>query len=580
MLKSISWLLKKKRYVIAAVLILGIGGYFGYKHYFGQQQTTSYVTAKVERGTLLTTVSGSGQIAASSQVDIKAKSSGSLISMTAVAGKEVRANTLLASIDASDAYKAVRDAETSLETARLTLDKLKAPTDALTLLQSENSLIQAKETKQSAEDSLVKTREDGFNTVADVFLDMPSLISGLYSIIYNNNISVSYWNIDWYANQGTLYNPNESVKIRNYRDLAVSSYLTARQNYDANFESYKNASRASADATIEALISETYRTVSSMAEAVKNLNNFIDFVQDSLESSANKPTIPAALTAHQTNLDSYTAISNSGLTSLLSIKNSLESARKSIVSADRSIAEKTASLAELKAGPDALDLRSQELAVQQKVDALADAKENLNDYFLRAPFDGVIAKVSYKKGEEVSSGAAIVTLITKQQTATIALNEVDVAKVKVGQRASLTFDAVEDLTISGEVAEVDSLGTTSQGVVSYNVKIVFDVQDERVKPGMSTSASIVLSAKPDILQVPSAAVKTSGGSSYVEMLENNVSARHNVTVGVSNDLMTEITSGLNEGEEVITQKITTGGTSTSAPAGSNNRGGFMPGMLR
>lgn len=566
--------------MIAAVLILGIGGYFGYKHYFGQQQTTSYVTAKVERGTLLTTVSGSGQIAASSQVDIKAKSSGSLISMTAVAGKEVRANTLLASIDASDAYKAVRDAETSLETARLTLDKLKAPTDALTLLQSENSLIQAKETKQSAEDSLVKTREDGFNTVADVFLDMPSLISGLYSIIYNNNISVSYWNIDWYANQGTLYNPNESVKIRNYRDLAVSSYLTARQNYDANFESYKNASRASADATIEALISETYRTVSSMAEAVKNLNNFIDFVQDSLESSANKPTIPAALTAHQTNLDSYTAISNSGLTSLLSIKNSLESARKSIVSADRSIAEKTASLAELKAGPDALDLRSQELAVQQKVDALADAKENLNDYFLRAPFDGVIAKVSYKKGEEVSSGAAIVTLITKQQTATIALNEVDVAKVKVGQRASLTFDAVEDLTISGEVAEVDSLGTTSQGVVSYNVKIVFDVQDERVKPGMSTSASIVLSAKPDILQVPSAAVKTSGGSSYVEMLENNVSARHNVTVGVSNDLMTEITSGLNEGEEVITQKITTGGTSTSAPAGSNNRGGFMPGMLR
>ena len=65
----------------------------------------------------------------------------------------------------------------------------------------------------------------------------------------------------------------------------------------------------------------------------------------------------------------------------------------------------------------------------------------------------------------------------------------DFLTIKVGDKATLTFDAVTDLSISGQVAEIDTVGTVSQGVVSYALKIAFDTQDTRVKPGMTVSAA-------------------------------------------------------------------------------------------
>src|SRR6185503_5946600 len=109
-------------------------------------------------------------------------------------------------------------------------------------------------------------------------------------------------------------------------------------------------------------------------------------------------------------------------------------------------------------------------------------------YTVRAPFSGTIAKLSVDKGDQASSGTTVATIISKNQIADLSLNEVDAAKVTVGQKATLTFDAVEDLSIAGAVASVDTLGTVSQGVVSYVVKIQFTTQDERVKPGMSVNA--------------------------------------------------------------------------------------------
>ena len=162
-----------------------------------------------------------------------------------------------------------------------------------------------------------------------------------------------------------------------------------------------------------------------------------------------------------------------------------------------------------------MTIRAKKIAVQQKEDALTSAKETLADYSIRAPFAGVIASVDIQKGDSISNGTIAATLITKQRIAEISLNEVDAAKIKIGQKVTLTFDAVEDLTLTGEVSEVNTLGTVSQGVVSYTIKIAFDTQDERIKPGMSTSATIITEIKQDILIIPSSAIKTLGNSSYV-----------------------------------------------------------------
>ena len=192
----------------------------------------------------------------------------------------------------------------------------------------------------------------------------------------------------------------------------------------------------------------------------------------------------------------------------------------------------------------------------QAENSLLDARQKLADYFIRAPFDGVIAVVNVEKGYSVSASTVVTTIITKQRTAKIAFNEVDVAKVKIGQKVTLTFDAIEGLSISGEVAEIDSIGTVSQGVVNYNVKIVFDTQDDRVKPGMSVSAAVITDVKQDVLLVPNSAVKSDGNGQYVEFLINNAPQSQSVEAGLSNDTMTEIKSGIKEGDKIVIQTIT------------------------
>jgi len=578
-------IVKRHKWISIVVFIVVVGvGYFVYGKFFAAQAFVKYITSKVEKGPLITSISGTGQISASNQIDLKTKVSGNIVYLNVLTGQEVKAGTILARLDSRDAYKSVRDAEASLESAKLSLEKIKQPADALTILQAENSLTAAQESKQQAEYNLKKSYEDGFNAVSNAFLDLPSVMSGLKDLLYGYDFSDNYSNIDWYTNQGIYLNSHNAEiydKVIRYRDDVNISYAKAREKYDTNFDLYKSVSRNYDSTTIENLILETYEATKSIAEAIKNSNNYLDLIQDLMQTYSIKIAIPALMNTHQSFLDSYTSKSNGHLTNLLSITNTIDNSKKSLVTSDRSIAEKIQSLANLKAGADALDIASQELSLRQKQNTLFDAQEKLSDYTVVAPFDGVIAKVSVKKNDEVSSGASVIIFITKQQTSFIALNEMDIAKVKVGQKVTSTFDAVGDLTITGEVAEVDALGTVNQGVVSYNVKIVFDVQDERVKPGMSTISNIILDSKSDVLMVPSGAVKSQNGSNYVEVLVNDVPQKKDVEIGSNNDTMTEITKGLAEDEEIITQKITvTSGTTNSGVSSSGNQGGSPQNVFR
>lgn len=560
--------------IIAGIIVLVVlgGGYYGYKSFFGANGTIRYVSAAAKKGTLIVSVLGSGQVSASNQVDIKPKVSGDAVYVGVKNGEVLKAGTLIAQLDAADAQKAVRDAEANLESTKLSLEKLRQPADALSILQAENSLAQAKEAKDDAEAALKKAYDDGFNTVANAFLDLPTIITGLHDTLYNTDFGQGgQWNIDYYANAVQQYDE----KVSEYKQDAADKYQSTRAAYDKNFGDYKVVTRYSDAAQLESLINESYDTTKAIAEAVKSANNLIQFYKDKLTERNLKPDSKADTAL--TNLNTYTGKTNTNLLNLLNIQNTIKNSRDTIVNSDRTIAEKTESLTKLKAGPDTLDVQSQELSVKQRENALLDAQEKLAYYFIRAPFDGVVAKLNIKRGDPVSASTIIATFITKQKVAETSLNEVDVTKIKVGNKTTITFDAIPDLSITGEVAEIDTVGTVTQGVVTYAVKIVFDTQDERVKPGMSISAAIITDVRQNALLVPNSAVKQQGDMSYVEIFvgETQAPKRQNVQVGLSNDTATEITNGLNEGDKVVTQTITQAATQNQ----SQQSGGIrIPGI--
>ncbi len=552
---------------VVVILVLFIG-YYGYKYIFPTATTSQYFLGTVTRGNLISSVSGSGQVSASNQVDLKSKASGDILYLGVKAGQYVSAGNLIAKLDTTIAEKAVRDAEINLETANLSLQKLQEPADTLSRIQAENSLTQANT-------NLQKTYDDGFSTISSTFLDLPDAMTGLQNILYGTVGNQDY--VSYYADLVKDYDPNVSV----YKDVAESKYAIARTAYDASFNAYKATNRSSSTSTIEALVLTTYDATRSISEAIKSSSDLINFVKDRL-TTQNK-TIPTILNTNQSSLSSYTSKINSDFVNLSTIKNNL-------VSYKQSITVQTLSLEKLNAGADALDLRSSKLSVAQKENALLDAKKTLENYYVRAPFSGIIAKVNVKLFDSAGASTVIATLTTNQKIAEITLNEVDVAKVSLGDKVTLTFDAIDGLSITGKVAEIDTLGTVSQGVVTYAIKISFDTQDVRVKSGMSVSASIITDVKSNVLIVPGSAVKSQSGTKYVQMFDpaptGDISKEitssvapinQAVEIGESNDTEIEILAGLNEGDLVVIRTTTGVTTTTSAPSLLNAVGGRTTG---
>ena len=574
---------------ILAVLIITVGGYFGYKSSKNNGAGTRYVLAAVEKGTIITSVSGSGQVSASDQADIKSEVNSEVEAVYVKIGDNVSKGKLLFKLDETDFQKALNDAQTSLDTANLELEELLSPPDELSLLQAEDALNQAKESKTTAEENLTQAYQDGFNAVSNVFLDLPSVMSGLHDVLFSYNFSAVQQNINFYSDAAKQYD----MKAIQYGTDAFDKYQIAKAAYDKNFQNYKDASRFSSTSTINSLLEETYNTVINVSEAIKSANNLIQFYQDELLTHNLQPQTLSS--THLSSLASFTSKTNSEISSVSSAKKSISSYEKAIVNAENTIRQKELSLENLKAGADELAIRAKKISVQQKEDALLDAQQNLNSCYIKAPFDGVIAAVNVKKRDSVSANTAIAKIITKQRIAEISLNEVDAAKVKVGQKATLTFDAIDDLTITGEVIEVDALGTITQGVVTYSAKIGFDTQEEKVKPGMSVSASIIIETKQNVLLISNSAIKSQGDNYYVETLEGVTTSnqllantansagllsktppqQQSVEIGLSNDSYTEIISGLKEGDQVVTQTITKSTSQTQKQQNSSLR---IPGI--
>ncbi len=172
-------------------------------------------------------------------------------------------------------------------------------------------------------------------------------------------------------------------------------------------------------------------------------------------------------------------------------------------------------------------------------------------------------------------------------SAQVTISETDRPKVKSGQKVELTFDALPDVTITGKVSEIDAVGTSNSGVVTYGVTIEFDVQDSQLKPAMTTSASIVTATYTDATLCPNAAIKTdSSGGKYVQVMATGATTPTNVsiTTGAEGESETVVTSGLRAGDKVVTQTVSAGSTSSGSSSsgfggGEGRGGGFIGGGI-
>ncbi len=244
--------------------------------------------------------------------------------------------------------------------------------------------------------------------------------------------------------------------------------------------------------------------------------------------------------------------------------------------------------ADAKTEDDKLIRQTQEVALAQARNRLADAQEELADYSVRAPFDGIATGLSVAAGDSISRSDVLASVITKEMHARVLLNEIDAVNVKTGNVAELSFDALGGKKISGTVTKMDTIGTVSQNVVSYTVEIGFDTSEAALKPGMSTDVEILIEEKRGVLAVPSSAVKSDDRGKYVLVPKTGTEPSQGsgaggfkdlpyrparIETGIADEAMTEIVSGLSEGDAIVTQISQAVGSASGTGSGSTQRSG-------
>jgi multidrug efflux pump subunit AcrA (membrane-fusion protein) len=223
--------------------------------------------------------------------------------------------------------------------------------------------------------------------------------------------------------------------------------------------------------------------------------------------------------------------------------------------------------------------------------ALSQARDNAAKRTVTAPVGGVITVLNAQNGQSLSGGSssgsgssaaaagsasnsAVEISDLSTLRARIAVNEVDLVNVKVGMTAAVTFDALPDLVASGTISAIAPTGSSSAGVVTYNVDITLVSVDPRLRPTMSCTAEITTSTRPDTLVVPSSAVRTDPATQGKYVLVGDAATQAitqvSVKTGVVVGTKTEVLSGLTAGQIVL---IGGTGSSSTGTTGSN-RGGM------
>ena len=200
------------------------------------------------------------------------------------------------------------------------------------------------------------------------------------------------------------------------------------------------------------------------------------------------------------------------------------------------------------------------------------AQTNLGYATITSPIDGIVLSKSVEEGQTVAASFNTPELFTIAQDLTdmrvIAdIDEADIGGVKEGQRVSFTVDAFPEDQFEGKVTQVRQQATTESNVVTYEVVISAPNNDLKLKPGLTANVTIYTLEKNDILVVPTKALRFMPNEMLISpnqkiedveaaqkvwTLEGDVFKAHAVETGTTNGLVTEIISGISEGENVLT----------------------------
>jgi HlyD family secretion protein len=211
-------------------------------------------------------------------------------------------------------------------------------------------------------------------------------------------------------------------------------------------------------------------------------------------------------------------------------------------------------------GGDKNDVAQSQAQLDAANASLDQAKKNLAKATLVAPFDGVVAKLNLHLGETPTASAAAIMLDTSSFYVNVAVDERDIARIAVGQNATLTFDSLPGVSVTGKVTYIASTATTSSDVVTYVVKIELPKENQPLLSSMSATVVIITDEIKDVLRVRNRFIRLdrAKNQAFITVQQPDGSYKEvEVKLGLQNDTYSEIKSGVKQGDVVVVLQATT-----------------------
>ena len=571
-------------------------------------------TAQVSRGAVTQTVAVSGSVSSAGTVKLNPATNGKVARLFVAVGQQVTAGQPLAALDTSDLQAALTTAQNNVAAAQTNYEKaLAGVTDAgSSYSQTQQSTANDIATAQAA---LAKLRSNYAAAKANFSSLYGSLLNDLATYVSQisvaqqqvataqNHLAFSNQISDNKAAQGSMN--QASAALGNAQSYVVGVYQTAEGDYIAAVNQVLNAEAAfdaaiaaNADTTaagtqmataqvayvtavsrltsgIDAPNGQVGSALSSATSAQNSLNTINAKVDSTLDAArADVAALLVTLTGEQqlaayakgkisqagTTLSTVTdAVSGSYVTAIANVTSAQIRAAQSLQSAQTSVNNQPA------------NVQSAQNSLNNAQTALATAQANLDNAVIKATVAGVVTTVSAQVGENVTSNSTT-GFIVIANTGSMALHgtigEADVVKLKTGQVATVTVDAVGTAKMTGRVTSLDPVATIAQGVPVYGVDVTIDLPSQAVKPGMSGTANVIIASSSNALTVPNLAVKTASGRRYLTVMKDGQPVDTDVTFGISNDTVTEVLTGVQEGDVVVLPQP----RATASGAGGGGRG--------
>jgi HlyD family secretion protein len=208
----------------------------------------------------------------------------------------------------------------------------------------------------------------------------------------------------------------------------------------------------------------------------------------------------------------------------------------------------------LLAGATAAEVAVAHSNVAQARTALEQARLALERTVLKAPFEGVVTRVSVTQGEFIALQVPVVTLVDDGRfRIEVEVDEADIGSVKTDQEVHLTLDSFPTQTLMGHVVAIANSATLNAGIVSYAVTIEIDPTELPLRGGMTVNAEIVIGERTAALLVPNRAIwiDADTGRLFVEKMVDGEAVTTVIEQGLANDEFSEVLDGLTEGDQLI-----------------------------